>query len=181
MVQDSIKMILRWSKMALRWSKRVPREPQDEASWAKMSQDCSKIAPTKSQNRPRWLKDVARWSFGTWGCCHLRRNHIEDGWKCHLVDLLGITTAAAVTISERRKRVNLRSFDLAQSTMNVVRFAFGLLLLRFCVAFASLLLCFCLAFAFAFVLLLCCLCFPNGGAPLSYKALKELIRPLRFL
>ena len=35
MVQDSIKMILRWSKMALRWSKRVPREPQYEASWAK--------------------------------------------------------------------------------------------------------------------------------------------------
>jgi len=86
-----------------------------------------------------------------------------------------------VTISERRKRVNLRSFDLAQSTMNVVRFAFGLLLLRFCVAFASLLLCFCFAFAFAFVLLLCCLCFPNGGAPLSYKALKGLIRPLRAL
>ena len=74
-----------------------------------------------------------------------------------------------MTISERRKRVNLRNFDLAQSTMNVVRFAFGLLLLRFCVAFASLLLCFCFAFAFAFVLLLCCLCFPNGGAPLSYK------------
>ena len=73
-----------------------------------------------------------------------------------------------MTISERRKRVNLRSFDLAQSTMNVVRFAFGLLLLRFCVVFASLLLCFCFAFAFAFVLLLCCLCFPNGGAPLSY-------------
>ena len=74
----------------------------------------------------------------------------------------------AVTISERRKRVNLRSFDLAQSTMNVVRFAFGLPLLRFCVARASLLLCFCFAFAFAFVLLFCCLCFPNGGAPLSY-------------
>ena len=44
MVQDSIKMILRWSKMALRWSKRVPREPQDEASWAKMIQDGSKMS-----------------------------------------------------------------------------------------------------------------------------------------
>ena len=72
--------------------------------------------------------------------------------------------------------MKLRSFDLAQSTMNVVRFAFGLLLLRFCVAFASLLLCFCFAFAFAFDLLLCCLCFPNGGAPLSYKALEGLIK-----
>ena len=75
--------------------------------------------------------------------------------------------------------MNLRSFDLAQSTMNVVRFAFGLLLLRFCVAFASLSLCFCFAFAFAFVLLLCCLCFPNGGGPRSYKVLKGFIRPLR--
>ena len=65
MVQDSIKMILRWSKMAPRWSKRVPREPQDEASWAKMIQDYYKFAPTKPQNRPRWLKDVVRWSFGT--------------------------------------------------------------------------------------------------------------------
>ena len=49
MVQDSIKMILRWSKMALRWSKRVPREPQDEASWAKMIQDCS-IYQTRADN-----------------------------------------------------------------------------------------------------------------------------------
>ena len=60
-------------------------------------------------------------------------------------------------------------------------FAFGWLLLLFCVAFASLLLCFCFAFAFAFVLLLCCLCFPNGGAPLSYRALMSLIKPYKAL
>jgi hypothetical protein len=47
-------------------------------------------------------------------------------------------------------------------------FAFALLLLRFCFAFASFLLCFCFAFAFAFDLLLCCLCFPNGGALAIY-------------
>ena len=86
-----------------------------------------------------------------------------------------------MTISERRKCVNLRSFDLAQSTMNVVRFAFGLLLLRFCVAFASLFallllrLCFCLCFAFVLPLL------SEWGAPLSYKSLKSLIRALRAL
>ena len=55
-------------------------------------------------------------------------------------------------------------------------FAFGLFLLRFCVVFASFLLCFCFAFAFTFALFLCYLCFPNGGAPLSYRGLKGLIK-----
>ena len=58
MVQDSIKMILRWSKMAPRWSKRVPREPQDEASWAKMT----KIAPNSLQQSPKIVQDGSKMS-----------------------------------------------------------------------------------------------------------------------